>query len=162
MEYDWTMPAPLPAPGVLRRAILAILALGVVGTTAELLLLKHTEEFWQLVPVTLLAIAAVVLAWSALARSRTAARVLDMLMVLFVVSGAAGVVLHLKGNIEWELERTPDLGGVSLITHALMGATPALAPGSMLQLGLLGLLYGYLGRREAPHSHPDHLGVHDV
>lgn len=150
------MPTPAPAPGFARRALFAILCLGVVGTSAELLLLKHTEEFWQLVPIALLAAAGVVLAWSAVARSRVASRVLDALMVLFVVAGAAGVALHFKGNMEWELERTPDLAGRPLVTQALMGATPALAPGTMLQLGLLGLLHGYLRRREPPFPHPDH------
>jgi hypothetical protein len=155
----------MPAPTVLvivRRALFAILLLGMVGTCAELLLLKHSEGFWQLVPITLLATGVVVLAWSALANTRAASRVLVGVMVLFVAAGATGVGLHLKGNIEWELERTPDLGGLSLIAQALMGATPSLAPGTMLQFGLLGLLYGYLRRREHTHSHPDPLESRNV
>jgi hypothetical protein len=35
------------------------------------------------------------------------------------------------------------LHGFELFRDAMMGATPALAPGSMTQLGLLGLIYAY-------------------
>jgi len=54
-----------------------------------------------------------------------------------------GLVLHFKGNMEWALERNPDLGGANLIWKSLTGATPALAPGALTQLGLLGLVWAY-------------------
>jgi hypothetical protein len=69
-------------------------------------------------------------------------------MIAFILSGAAGVLLHFRGNVEWERERTPGIGGSSLVRQALMGATPTLAPGTMLQLGLVGLIYSYVRRRE--------------
>ena len=67
----------------------------------------------------------------------------QMLMVLYLLIGLLGVYLHYRGNVEFALERYPTLGGLQLIWKALRGATPALAPGALAQLGLLGLLYTY-------------------
>jgi hypothetical protein len=64
-------------------------------------------------------------------------------MVTFLLVGLLGVILHLKGNIEFATERDPSLSGIKLMWKALRGATPALAPGALAQLGLLGLLYTY-------------------
>jgi len=38
---------------VVRRGLLAILVLGLVGTEIELFLLKHTDGFWQIAPLAL-------------------------------------------------------------------------------------------------------------
>jgi hypothetical protein len=43
----------------------------------------------------------------------------------------------------------PALTGVALFREAMMGATPALAPGSMSMFGLLGLLYLLMTRSMA-------------
>jgi hypothetical protein len=133
---------------VVRRSLFAILVLGLIGTEIELLLLKHTDGFWQIVPLALIGAGIVVVAWCALAGSPASLRVLDVVMVAFILSGAAGVLLHFQGNIEWERERAPGIGGAPLVRQALMGATPTLAPGTMLQLGLVGLIYSYVRRRE--------------
>ena len=55
--------------------------------------------------------------------------------------GAVGLFLHLKANVEFELELHPDNGGWPLVQETLTGAIPALAPGAMFQLGLLGMLF---------------------
>ena len=39
---------------LLRRGLGALLMVGMLGTLAELLLIEHTEGYWQLVPVVLL------------------------------------------------------------------------------------------------------------
>ena len=136
------------ATAVVRRGLLAILVLGLVGTEIELFLLKHTEGFWQIAPLALIGAGIVVTIWCALTESAASLRTLDVVMAAFILSGAVGVLLHYQGNVEWERERTPGVGGSSLVRQALMGATPTLAPGTMLQLGLVGLLYGYVRRRE--------------
>ena len=133
---------------VVRRSLLAILVIGLIGTEIELFLLKHTDGFWQILPLALVGAGVVVVAWCAFTGSSTSLRVLDVVMIAFIVSGAAGVLLHFKGNIEWERERTPGISGSPLVRQALMGATPTLAPGTMLQLGLVGLIYSYVRRRE--------------
>src|SRR5215208_1351141 len=133
---------------VVRRGLLAILVLGLAGTEIELLLLKHTDGFWQILPLGLIGAGIVVVVWCAVTESPASQRVLDAVMIAFILSGTAGVLLHFQGNVEWERERMPGIGGSSLVRQALMGATPTLAPGTMLQLGLVGLLYSYVRHRE--------------
>jgi hypothetical protein len=127
----------------LRRALLAILMLGLAGLEAELLLLKHFEDWKQWTPIVLMGVALIIVIWQALRPSRASLRSLQAAMAGFAASGAAGVFLHYRGNVEWELERTPGIAGAELVRMALMGATPTLAPGAMLQLGLIGLLYAF-------------------
>jgi hypothetical protein len=62
-------------------------------------------------------------------------------MLLSIASGAAGSLLHYKGNVEFEVESMPGLGGWALFKQSMTGATPALAPGTMILLGALGLLF---------------------
>lgn len=115
-----------------------------VGILIELLLLEHFEDTLQFVPLGLLGLGVVTLLWHARSPHRTSTRAVRALMTLFIVSGVLGVYLHYRGNVEFERERRPQAGGWTLFREAMMGATPALAPGAMVQLGLLGLLYGVL------------------
>ena len=62
-------------------------------------------------------------------------------MVVFLATGLIGVGLHYRGNEEFELEMSPSLAGSSLMSKALTGATPVLAPGSMWLLGVVGLAF---------------------
>lgn len=126
----------------LRRGLMAILVLGLTGTGVELLLLGHIEG-WQRVPLVLIACALIVLAWHGVARRRASLLTLRGTMALFVVAGVAGLLLHYTGNVEFELEMYPSLSGWELFRDAVTGATPALAPGTMIQLGLLGLAFTY-------------------
>jgi hypothetical protein len=128
-----------PTLVTLRRALLAILIAGVAGMGAELLLIGHVEGALQLTPVTLLGLGLVTLAWFAIAPNRASARAAQVVMALFVASGAAGVVLHYRGNAAFELEMYPKMSGTELVRETLTGATPVLAPGSMALLGLVGL-----------------------
>jgi hypothetical protein len=76
-------------------------------------------------------------------------------MAVFVAAGFAGVLLHYRGNAEFELEMRPSLAGSELFWKAVKGATPALAPLALTQLGLLGLASTYrhpLLRRSDPRS----------
>lgn len=133
-------------------ALLCILAIGVLGTGVELVLLKHYEDWWQWAPIVLLGIALIVNVVVVMAPVRLWVRILQVVMLVFVITGVVGVWLHYKGNVEWELERMASLSGLELFRSAIMGATPTLAPGTMLQLGLIGLLYTYrhpaLSRRQ--------------
>jgi hypothetical protein len=128
-----------PALARLRRGLLAILALGVVGTLAELCLLEHWED-WQKTPLVLLAAGMLALIVHALRPGRGSVRALQALSALFVAGGLVGVWLHYDGNVEFELEMYPTRAGLVLVWEAIRGATPALAPGSLSLLGLVGLL----------------------
>jgi hypothetical protein len=125
----------------LRPLLLAILVLSIVATGAELFLLEHTESTWQWVPIWLLASGLagclLVAAWP----NRISITIFRVVMLACVISGVLGVYLHYRGNVEFELEMNAALKGYELFRDSMMGATPALAPGSMAQLGLLGLIY---------------------
>ena len=155
-------PAPLPESTALRtvrRILLAGLWLGTIGTAVELLLLEHYEEWRQLIPLGLLAAGLLALFWHAVHRSATPLRVLQVLMLMFVIAGATGLVLHYRGNAEFELEMYPSKAGWELFRESMMGATPALAPGTMIQLALIGLTYSYrhpLLRRDAEDTNRRH------
>ncbi|MGQ0713536.1 MAG: hypothetical protein ACT4PJ_07365 [Gemmatimonadaceae bacterium] len=146
------LPEDVSSDGALafaRRVMIAILLLGMLGILVELLLLEHFEDTLQVIPLGLLGLGAIVLVWQVRSPGRAALRTLRVLMVLYLVSGALGVFLHYRGNVEFELERRPQAGRWELFREAMMGATPALAPWAMIQLGLLGLLYSALVRRDA-------------
>lgn len=136
----------------IRRILLGALWLGTLGTVVELLLLEHYEEWRQIVPLALLGSGLLVLAWHAIARGAAPLHVLQVLMMLYVLGGAAGMLLHYRGNVEFELEMYPDRRGLALFRESMMGATPALAPGTLIQLGLVGLAYSYRHPRLARSS----------
>jgi hypothetical protein len=80
-------------------------------------------------------------------------------MVLSMVAGLVGLLLHYKGNVEFELEMYPDLSGWKLFKDSMMGATPALAPGAMLQIGLVGLAWTFRHPALKPQSDVQSLEV---
>ena len=127
-----------------RRLLLAILLLGVAGIIAELLLLGHDEDVYQWIPI---ALAIVTVLMSVLVIMRPAAgsiRLFQGVMVLMILSGAAGMYLHFQANMEFQLEMDPALSGLNLFRKAILAKTPpALAPGAMTQLGLIGLAYTF-------------------
>ncbi len=47
----------------LRKILLGILAFGMIGTVTELILLKHSEDIYQWIPLVLLGVGLPVLAW---------------------------------------------------------------------------------------------------
>jgi hypothetical protein len=126
-----------------RTWLLLTFVLAALGTATELLLLEHFEDPAQWIPLGLIAAALAVLAWHALAPSRMSVRAFQGLMLLFAAGGALGMVLHLRGNLEFERELHPDAAGGALFRGAMTGATPALAPGTMVLLGSIGLLFAY-------------------
>ncbi|MGH8246632.1 MAG: hypothetical protein ACREUU_09395, partial [Gammaproteobacteria bacterium] len=133
-----------PALPVIRRILLALLLLGLLGTGTELLLLDHFAGPWQLIPLVLIALGIVVFTWHVVQRGRATVRALQATMVLFVMGGLTGFVLHYRGNMEFQLEIDPSIGGLDLFLRVMRAkAPPALAPGSMIHLGLLGLAYAY-------------------
>jgi len=123
--------------------LLFVLVLGMAGTAAELVLLQHYEDPWQIAPIALIGLGLIVAAWHAVTSGAASVRALQALMTLFVFSGPIGVGLHYKANSEFELEMDATLAGLRLFRESLSGATPALAPGTMVQLGLIGLIYTY-------------------
>jgi hypothetical protein len=64
-------------------------------------------------------------------------------MLVFIASGILGTWLHYTGNANFELEITPDMAAWAVFKAAMAGATPVLAPGTMIQLGLVGLGWSF-------------------
>jgi hypothetical protein len=128
---------------VIRRLLLGALAVGVLGTTGELILLRHIDQPAQWIPLVFLGVAMPVLIWHAAAPSAASVRVLQGLMLAFIALGMIGVGLHYDGNVEFERELHPDERGWTFIRKTVAGATPVLAPGSMVLLGLVGLAHAY-------------------
>ena len=129
---------------LLRRILMAVLLLGMTGTAVELLLLRHIEDQTQLIPLVLLGAGYLAVGWIRLRRSRLSLTALQIVMVLFVAAGALGLYFHYQANVEFQLEMEPQLTGGTLLWKVLQAKTPpALAPGVMVQLGLIGLAYAY-------------------
>jgi hypothetical protein len=136
-----SLAAPLAA---IRTFILIILILALVGTGVELMLVDHTEDFWQLIPLLLITLSCVSLLWHTAIRRAVSMRIFQAIMILFIISGGVGTWLHYQAKVEFKLETNPSLAGMELFWAAIKGvAPPALAPGMMIQMGLLGLAYTY-------------------
>jgi uncharacterized membrane protein len=126
----------------LRLWILVILVLGLVGTVTELVLLEHYEQPLQFVPLVLIVAAVGVLWWEFRRHDLASRRATQIVMALFVVAGFVGFAAHFRGSAEYQLELNPDMSNWELLEKILRAkAPPLLAPGMMLQLGLLGLAY---------------------
>lgn len=133
----------LPPDSRLRQMMLALVILGAAGLLIELALLEHFDSMTQWIPLALLVVVLGAGLAVALKRAPRAVRFFQVIMALCVVTGAIGVYLHYRGNVEFELERDGSLQGLRLFWEAIRGATPSLAPGALSQLGLLGLAYTY-------------------
>ena len=128
---------------LLRRGLLALLALGCLGALTELILLEHYEEWQQFIPLILLTLTLIVITWHWTREERQSLRVLQSLAILMVIAGSVGSVLHFLGNLEAEEEINPGSVGIALVREVLRGDAPTLAPGTLVQFGLLALLYAY-------------------
>ena len=136
-------PTSLNDSARLRPLLLGVFLLGTMGTGVELLLLGHYENPWQWTPLAMLTLGLAIPTMRFFVEGRRLLEVFRATMVLFVASGCLGIILHYRNNEAFELEMYPEMEGTELIWESLTGAMPALAPGTMIQLGLLGLLYTF-------------------
>ena len=128
----------------LRLWVLGVLVLGLIGTVTELILLEHYEQALQFVPLVLIVLGVVVLVWHAISKDTASLRALQIVMGLFVLAGFAGMAAHFNGSAEYQLELNPDMTTRELLEKILHAkAPPLLAPGMMMQMGLLGLAYAF-------------------
>lgn len=138
----------------LQGLMLALVSFGLVGLAIELVFLEHYEEPTMGIPFAAIVAALAAIALVVLRPGPLAVWVLRGVMALFVLVGMLGVVLHYQGGLEFQLDMDPEASPMQLFWKVVhMKAPPMLAPGVMVQLGLLGLL--------ATWRHPD-LGGGDV
>ena len=134
---------------VVRRILLAILVIGLMGTAVELLLLKHFEDKVQLVPLAAIGLGLAALGWHVFRASRASLLAVQLVMGLFLAAALAGIFFHVRANLEFQREFDPSLRGRALLWQALRSKVPpALAPGVLLQFALIGFAYTYRQRGE--------------
>ena len=132
------------AIAVIRRAILALVTLGTLGMSIELSLIGHWEDPNQVIPLVVAAVGLLSLVVTAVWPRIGTVRLLQFVMLTYIGTGVIGITLHFKGNAEFQREIDPSLSGLALFRKVVEAtAPPALAPGVMVQLGLLGLVYTY-------------------
>jgi hypothetical protein len=132
---------------VIRRVILGVLLLGMTGLLVELTLLAHYTDFKQQIPLALLGLAIIALMLDTAIPTVWTRLSVQLVMVLFMGAGLLGMYFHYRGSREFQLEMDPALGGVALISKVLHAKSPpTLSPGTMVQMGILGLGYTYLRR----------------
>ena len=128
----------------LRRLLLSVLVLGLVGLGAELLLINHLESPAQIFAPAVLGAGLAAVTAHLLHGGPLGVRVLQFVMLILIGTGLLGMYYHLAANLEFQREMDPSLAGVALFWKAISATTPpALAPGSMAQLGLVGLAYTF-------------------
>jgi hypothetical protein len=129
---------------VIRRCLFTVLALGLVGTGIDLILIEHYEDTLQFVPLAFIALALAVLIWHRVKAGASSVRALQGTMVLVVLAGIAGAGFHFRGAAEFQLEIDPSQSRWEIFKKTIRAkAPPLLAPGLMVQLGLVGLVYTY-------------------
>ena len=124
--------------------LLSVLVLGLVGVGTELVFLNHLESASQILAPALVGIALAAVLAHVIQRGAVSVRVLQLVMVVFIATGVLGMYYHYAANVEFQREMDPSLAGMALFWKAMSAKTPpALAPGSMAQLGLIGLAYTF-------------------
>lgn len=151
--------------GTMRTLLLVVLAVSMAGSAADLLLIEHYEEPWQVAPLAVFAAGLATAGWAATSGAPGAVLAMRIVMTLAIASGVVGVLLHFGASREFQQEIDPALAGWALVVKSVTAkAPPALAPGVMIQIGLLGLLYTYRHpalTRAAQHAHgePERTGA---
>ena len=110
------------------------------------------REVWQWTPLTMLTLSALTTVWVWRRPGPGVLRVYRGVMVVCVVAAVAGMVFHYNANATLELELDPTVGGVDLFWKAMRGGVPSLAPGALLQVGLIGLIASW--------RHPALIDIH--
>lgn len=132
---------------LIRRGVLAVLVLGCVGLIGELMLLEHYSEINQLPPLILCAamVIAAIAHW--FGNGRKSLRALQVIALLMVFAGALGVYFHGEENYGHARRDAEEYGdpttGAAFWKTVVQGDAPALAPGTLIQFGLLALLATY-------------------
>ncbi len=136
----------------LRRMLVAVLAVGMLGVGAELALTGHDEDLDQRIPLFTIAAGLAALAWHAFAGSRASCAGLRLAMLLLAGSGALGLYLHQRSNAEFQAELNPGLDGWGLLLATLRATSPpSLAPGVLALLGAIGWIATHRDGRTGTH-----------
>ena len=127
----------------LRECLLVLYLVGTASMTVDLVLLGHFQNLRQWAPLFALQLGPLTLIWQQIWCTHRATRVFQFVMVLLAATGFAGLWFHSSRNLGFALEIDPSAAARQIVNETLTGPTPTLAPGALIHLGLLGLLYTY-------------------
>lgn len=128
---------------LVRRLLLLVIAGAMFGLAMELVLLEHYDSRRQYIPFIAIGVSLVSIVIALLRPRRATILALRAVMLALLLVAMLGLYFHFTGNIEFELEMDPELRGRELVWKSLTGATPSLAPGTLVLLGLVGLISTY-------------------
>jgi hypothetical protein len=130
--------------GTIRRLLLLLVAGGTVAMGVDLTLVGHYEDSNQAIPLVVGGAGLLTMLWVGLRPSVARLRLLQFVMLCFIGTGIIGIALHFQANAEFQREVDPAISTRDLIWKVVEAtAPPALSPGLLVQLGLLGLVYTY-------------------
>lgn len=128
----------------LNQVLFTALVFGFFGCVLELYLLKHYESILQSIPLVCIGLAIACLLILRYKLNKNLLRTFNFLMISIACSGILGAFLHLRANYEFEKEMRPSASAFDVFSESFSGALPALAPGSMVILALIGYSYSIL------------------
>jgi phosphoglycerol transferase MdoB-like AlkP superfamily enzyme len=121
-----------------------LLLLNAGGLLLELALIDHYENTKQIIPILSLFGVFILSVISFTKFQQSFSQIFRVWMVLTGLVGLLGFVFHAYGNYEFAIEIYPNSSTGQLIEKTIKGATPLLAPGAMIGLGLLGIIRLYI------------------
>lgn len=131
-----------------QRLTVLVVVFMALGTGTELFLIGHFEDAWQWVPILIVGTSLLVFLVRLIKESSPLRRSFQVLMYVSMLSGVVGSYFHIRANFEFEQELHADAAGMPLLVNSLSGALPALAPGSMIVFGLIGILYNLIIQKQ--------------
>lgn len=126
---------------ILKKLTCATFVFMLLGVGLELYLLSHYEDTLQTIPLFCIGSIILLSIIIPFKRSVFLLTLFKVILVATALSGIYGTFLHLRANYEFEIEMKPNADNWDLFTESLSGALPALAPGSMIVLALIGYSY---------------------
>lgn len=128
----------------IRRLVLLVVVGGTVAMGVDLILIGHYEDANELIPLAVAGAGLLAVGWATVRPGVVALRLTQFVMLCFIGAGIIGITLHFQANAEFQREIDPAISTIDLFWKVVEAtAPPVLAPGLMVQLGLLGLVYTY-------------------
>ncbi len=128
----------MSAAGLRRLNLLVVIGV-CVGVPAELVLTEHWGSPPQIIPFVLCAFGALAAGWALVAPGRPSRIGLRAAMALLGLGSLFGTFEHIEHNAEFAAEIDAGIGAAELVTEAITGANPALAPLFLLVAVVLGV-----------------------
>jgi hypothetical protein len=127
----------------LRRVLLALATMLLLGTLVELWLVNHTEDAIQWVPFVLCGLGLLAIVLYVFRKAPATIWFLRIVMTLMILGSVLGIYLHVSRNMALEREIHPNASTSQVWRKGFGGANPLLAPGILAISAFLMLLASY-------------------